>query len=95
MTSIHNLDNETNEYFKFILGGVTYLFRYPTTLEAEEASKLSDISISEAGNWIAKFISRLDGTAVDFSEIYKNMNINTARAFNKMIIAEINEDNQS
>lgn len=87
---IHNLDENTNDYFKFILGGVTFNFRYPTTEEVEQARTLDTDSTKDLLKWVSRFITRADNKKYDFAKMYKGMNIKTARAFNKMVKAEVN-----
>jgi len=91
----HNLDENTQEYFEFILGGNTYKMRYPNTEEILEAKKLTDDT--ETGNskeqlkWVYKFISAEEGVP-SIEEAVNHSNIKKLNKFNKMLQEEFSPE---
>ncbi len=89
--NLHNLDENVTESFGFILGGVEYQMKYPTT---EEIQAISDIETqkedgktdSQAAKKQEKLL--MDLITPDFSEAYKKMNVKQLRTFNTMIFEE-------
>lgn len=86
MSEIHNLD-EVQQYFEFIANGHTYRFRYMTVEEAEEMQKLSEDD-AKVRDFLYSFISKVDETAPDFSDVAKKMITPQWIRFRKMIETE-------
>lgn len=88
MNQIHNLDEDSAEYFEFILKGNSYRMRYPTTEEIEVASKLK--TDEEKNKAVFDYITPVND-APPIQDVLKQSNIKIYRKFNDMVKTEFGE----
>ena len=62
MAKIHNLDEQVQEYFEFIVKGHKYKFRHMTTEEIEELRKIED-NEEKSKEFLYSFITKEEETA--------------------------------
>jgi hypothetical protein len=91
MSSDYNLDEQVAENFQFILGGFTYVMRYPTTEEIQKGGELKDGS-PEQQDWLYSFISCEDPKAPKIKEVMKKINVKKLQMFTKMITTEFSPE---
>lgn len=72
MAKIHNLDEQVQEYFEFIVKGHKYKFRHMTTEEIEELRKIED-NEEKSKEFLYSFITKEEETAPEFPEVAKDM----------------------
>lgn len=95
MSNTHNLDENVEESFTFVLGGHTYTMRYPTTEEIFELQKIQETDPDDSTKvleWMYDFVDQPDG-APKVKDALANMNIKVLQNFNKMIMAEFAIEN--
>lgn len=84
--SNYNLDDEAGEdFFEFVLNGIQYRMRYPTTEEVEKQDKLSD---SEKDKWSFSLITPVNDTDPSIEEALKQVNVKKVQRFTQMIRTE-------
>lgn len=87
MNQIHNLDESIKESFDFILKGHQYRFRQMTMEELEQFSKLEG-NEQEAKQFLYNFVTKVDQSSPDFSEIATQMYIPQWKRFTEMLKTE-------
>lgn len=92
----YNLDQDTQESFKFEVGGYTYEMRYPTTeemLEMQGRVNTKKLSGIEQLRETYAYISPVTDGAPSIEDVMKGKNVKVLKNFNKMIQAEfLSED---
>lgn len=93
----YNLDEDTQESFKFEVGGNTYQMRYPTTEEMmdmrERALKQKDRPLIEQMRETYAYITPVTEGAPPIEEVMNGKSVKVLKNFNNMIKAEfLSED---
>lgn len=83
----YNLDQDTPEYFEFILGGNTYKMVYPTTEEIDLMRKEKDDE--KRGEMMFNKIEPVTENAPNINDALKKKNVKVLSAFYKMVKAEM------
>lgn len=83
----YNLDQDTPEYFEFILGGNTYKMVYPTTEEIDLMRKEKDDE--KRGEMMFEKIKPVTDGAPSIDEALKKKNVKVLSHFYKMIKDEM------
>lgn len=86
MAQVHNLDTVA-EYFEFIVKGHNYRFRHMNTEELE-GLKAIEKDDQKSKEYLYSFITRVNETSPEFSEIAKKMITPQWVRFRKMIETE-------
>lgn len=82
----HNLDQDDQEFFEFVVDGKRYQMRYPTTEEIEQSQKIE--SNEKKTEWLYGFITSLDKDAPAIAQVLKKKNVKFLQRFNQMVITE-------
>lgn len=91
----YNLDQQAGEAesFDFILGGNTYHFRYPTTEEVNELTKLKNpngtIDVDKMMKTIYTFITPATAEAPGIEGVVNSSNIRKFKEFQRMMLTEL------
>lgn len=93
----YNLDQDTQESFKFEVGGYTYEMRYPTTedvLGMQQRSKAhTDRSLIEQMRETYAYITPVTEGAPSIEDVMNGKSVKVLKNFNNMIKAEfLSED---
>jgi len=86
---IHNLDEAVVEFFDFIIKGHTYRFRHMNTEEMTEMKTLVGDE-EKTKDYLFKFISKIDDSSPEFTEIAKKMLSPHWNKFAEMLKSEVN-----
>jgi hypothetical protein len=87
MTNKYNFDEiNVNERPEIIMGGTTYLLRYPTLEEVEELQKLK--TPEEQTDKMYSFIEKTDDDQPDFKLVLRKQDIRIVKAFSEMLKKE-------
>lgn len=84
----YNLDQDVQESFKFIFGGVTYIFKHLNTEQMDELLKFRQ-DPNKFIDYVIQFITPEDPKALPFKEARMKMLAPHMKNFNKMLIAEL------
>lgn len=86
MSNNYNLDAGVEEGFNFILGGITYFMKYPTTEEIEELQKIKDQE--KQTEKMFSLATPVEEGAPSLKEALKTKNVKVLKKFSDMIAAE-------
>lgn len=84
---VRNLDEQTKEYFDFTIKGHTYRFTHPTIKEIKEMDELKNDE-KNTNEKFFKFISKIDKTSPDWSDVFEKLTVPQLKAFQTMIQEE-------
>jgi len=87
MPKIHNLDEQVEEHFEFIVKGHRYRFRHMNTEELEHLKEIEDDD-EKTKKYFYSFISAIDKKSPNWESISKKMIVPQLRKFTEMIKVE-------
>lgn len=84
---VYNFDESLSEYFEFVIKGHRYKFKYPTVEEMKEGT--SKPTNEETAEYFYNFITKIDDTSPNFTDVANQMTSPQLRMFTEMIKTEL------
>jgi len=85
--SSYNLDDGIQDDFKFILNGIEYIMKYPTTEDVDQV-KTKKMTDQQAMEFMYAFITPVNKESASIQDNLKKTNIKKVGKFNEMIESE-------
>lgn len=90
MSNLHNLDDQVEDDFGFILNGHEYRMRYPTTEETVKAQDIEEDTNKQL-DWLYSFIKPVKPDSPPIKDALANVNVKKLQKFTQMVTTELSE----